>query len=115
MTSGFEKTYLKDAVKNRRTIYGLNKKAPIDDKAIEEILRVAIKDVPSSFNSQSTRLVVLLGEQHEKFWDVVTEILKAHVPEEKWGHTGDRMKGFRDAYGSVSSCKNKEPHLMYGR
>ena len=82
--------------------YSLNKTSPISDSRIEEIARVAIKDVPSSFNSQSTRLVVLLKDQHDKFWDVTKEILKAIVPEDSWSHTEQRLNGFRAGYGTVS-------------
>ena len=96
-----DQTTFKDAVKHRRTIYGLNKTSPIDDKKIEEILNLAIKEVPSSFNSQSARLVVLLKDEHDKFWDIVSTILKVHVPEDKWEHTASRMKMFADAYGTV--------------
>ncbi|KAK4544683.1 hypothetical protein LTR36_003932 [Oleoguttula mirabilis] len=98
-----DKTSFKDAVKHRRTIYQLNKTSPVEDKKIEEIARLAIKDVPSSFNSQSTRLVVLLKDEHDKFWDIVKDILKVHVPEDKWEHTGQRIQGFRNAYGTASS------------
>ncbi|KAK5136717.1 hypothetical protein LTR08_002370 [Meristemomyces frigidus] len=97
------------AAKHRRTIYSLNKKAPIDDKKIEEIARIAIKDVPSSFNSQSARMVVLVKGEHDKFWDIVTEILKVHVPEAKWEHTGQRLKGFKNAYGTILFYEDPEP------
>ena len=92
----------KDAIHLRRSIYALNKQSPIADTTIEEIVRTALKEVPSSFNSQSTRLVVLLKDDHDKFWDIVRDILKAHVPEDKWEHTGNRIKGFRGGYGTVS-------------
>ena len=97
----FDKTSFAAATKERRSIYSINKKAPVDDKKIEEIARSAIKDVPSSFNSQSARLVVLLKDEHDKFWDIVTEILKVHVPEDKWEHTGSRLAGFRAGDGTV--------------
>jgi hypothetical protein len=101
----FDSTNFKDAAIARRSIYQLNKTSPIDEKKLEEILQSAIKHVPSSFNSQSARLVVLLKDEHDKFWDMVTGILKAHVPEDKWEHTGQRMNGFRNAYGTVSSIR----------
>jgi len=100
-------TTLKDAAVHRRTIYQLNKKAPVDDKQIEEVFRLAIKEVPSSFNSQSARIVVLLKDDHDAFWDIVRDILKAHVPEDKWEHTGQRIEGFRKAYGTVRHPTHK--------
>jgi hypothetical protein len=93
-----------EAVKNRRTIYNLTKKSTISDDRLKEIVTQAIKDVPSSFNSQSTRLVVLVKEKHDQFWGIVEEVLKAIVPAEKWEHTASRLKGFQNAYGTVCVC-----------
>jgi hypothetical protein len=90
-----------EAVHYRRSIYQLNKNAPIPDSRIEEIARAAIKDVPSSFNSQSARMVILLKDDHDKFWDVVKDILKAIVPADSWSHTEQRVNGFRAGYGTV--------------
>ena len=92
----------KDAVEHRRTIYQLTKKSTISDAKIKDIVTSAIKNVPSSFNSQSARLVVLLHDEHDKFWDAVRDILKGIVPETNWEHTATRIAGFRNAYGTVS-------------
>ena len=94
-----------EAVKNRRTIYNLTKKSTISDDRLKEIVTQAIKDVPSSFNSQSSRLVVLVKEKHDQFWGIVEDVLKAIVPAEQWDHTAGRLKGFQNAYGTV--CINK--------
>lgn len=59
------KTFL-DAIKERRTIYQLNKEAPKSDKEISELINQVVLHVPSSFNSQSTRVVLLLNAEHEK-------------------------------------------------
>lgn len=107
--SSSETMSFKDAIHLRRSIYALNKQSPIADTKIEEIVRTALKEVPSSFNSQSTRLVVLLKDDHDKFWDIVRDILKAHVPEDKWEHTGNRIKGFRGGYGTVSAFSTYPP------
>lgn len=91
-----------DAIKDRRTYYQLNKEAPISDKAISDIVEKAILHVPSSFNSQSTRLVVLLNKDHDTFWDHVLEVLKPLTPEEQFPKTEQKMQGFKAAYGTVS-------------
>jgi predicted oxidoreductase (fatty acid repression mutant protein) len=91
-----------DAVAHRRSIYALTKSSPISDDRIEEIVSQLVKDVPSSFNSQSSRLVLLLKDEHDKFWDIVRDALKAIVPEDKWESTGNRIAGFRAGYGTVS-------------
>jgi predicted oxidoreductase (fatty acid repression mutant protein) len=87
--------------KNRRTIYGISKQSTISDEQIQEIIYEAVKHTPSAFNSQSSRAVLLLGEQHNKLWDITTEILKVIVPEDQFASTKQRMDGFRAGYGTV--------------
>lgn len=103
-----------DAVKNRRTIYTLSNEPVVSDKRIKEIVEVALDNVPSSFNAQSTRLVVLLKKEHEKLWDLTSEILKPIVPTDMWEFTEGKMKAFRAAYGTVSlfPSLSLSPHLL---
>ncbi|SDD58710.1 hypothetical protein SAMN02799630_03827 [Paenibacillus sp. UNCCL117] len=89
------------AIKGRRSIYTLSKESTISDEKIQEIVEEAIKHTPSAFNSQSTRLVLLLGEQHDKLWDITTATLKAIVPADQFESTKQRMDGFRGGYGTV--------------
>jgi predicted oxidoreductase (fatty acid repression mutant protein) len=100
-----------DAVAHRRSIYALTKSSPISDDRIEEIISKLVKDVPSSFNSQSSRLVLLLKDEHDKFWDIVRDALKAIVPEDKWESTGNRIAGFRAGYGTVSFSNISLPNI----
>ena len=96
------KLSFEDAVLNRRSIYKLTTNAPQSDQRIQEIIKNVLIHTPSSFNSQSTRLVVLLGAEHDKFWEIVTDALKAIVPEDKWDHTAQRLSWFSGSYGTVS-------------
>lgn len=111
---GYDTTPFLQAIENRRSIYTLTKKAPQSDARIREIVEAAIKHTPSTFNSQSSRLVVLLNEEHDKFWDTVIQILKAIVPADSWEHTGKRMDMFRGGYGTVCSrCESKTWRQKY--
>ncbi|MCC3375571.1 nitroreductase family protein [Cohnella sp. REN36] len=89
------------AVEDRRTVYALSKSSPISDARIQEIVEFAVKHSPSSFNSQSGRAVVLLGEQHDKFWELTKSTLKALVSEDQWVSTEQRLGGFQAGYGTV--------------
>ena len=90
-------------MEKRRTYYQLKNSSPVSDARIQEIIKHAILHVPSSFNSQSTRIVFLAKAEHEKLWDITLEILKAIVPAEQFESTQKRISGFRAGYGSVSS------------
>jgi len=98
-----------DAVKGRRTIYALNKEAPISDDKIEQLVNETVKNAPSSFNSQSTRLVVLLKDEHDRFWEFVKEVLKPQVPAEQFEGTVKRLDGFKAGYGTILFFEDPEP------
>jgi len=95
-------------IKNRRSYYPLSKELPISTQRIQEIIGEAVQHVPSSFNSQSNRVVVLFGAEHEKFWDLTTEVLKAIVPAEQWEPTGQKMAMFRGAAGTALFFEDQE-------
>ncbi|KAI0834591.1 Nitroreductase [Hypoxylon sp. FL0890] len=92
---------LLDLVKSRRTYYVLNKDLKISKERIQEIVKEGLLHVPSSFNSQSNRVLVLFGADHDKLWDITTEILKPIVPEDAWQNTVNRMNWFKGAAGTV--------------
>ena len=91
-----------DAVKRRRTRYALSKDSVISEERIQEIVSEAVKHSPSAFNSQSARVVVLFGEQHDRLWDIVKVELKKIMPPEGFGATEEKINGaFRSGYGTV--------------
>ncbi|KAJ5972588.1 uncharacterized protein N7479_002506, partial [Penicillium vulpinum] len=97
-----------DAVHYRRSIYQLNNTSPISDARIVEIVNTIIQDVPSSFNSQSTRLLVLLHSEHFQFWNIVLECLKEIVPDGAFPKTEKRISGFQNSYGTILFYEDTE-------
>ncbi len=96
------KNSFKDALLHRRTYYTINNQSPVSDKEIEEVINFAVKHVPSSFNSQSTRVVLLLGENHKKVWNITKDILRGIVPAEAFKSTEAKIDGaFLSGYGTV--------------
>lgn len=89
------------AVKDRRSIYGISKETVVSDERIIELIQEAVKYTPSAFNSQSARVVVLLHEAHDKLWEITRETLRKIVPAENFGSTNDKMDGFKNGYGTV--------------
>ena len=59
---------LQQAAETRRSVYTLNKQLPLSAAETAQIVEHAVKHTPSAFNSQSTRVVVLFGAEHEKLW-----------------------------------------------
>lgn len=89
------------AVQARRSIYGLSKEVSISNEKILELVNHAVKYSPTAFNSQSSRVIVLLGEHHDRLWDITKETLRKIVPADKFAPTEDKMNSFRSAYGTI--------------
>ena len=88
-------------IKNRRSIYALTKNLPISKARIQHLVNETTLHTPSSFNSQSNRVVVLFDEEHDKFWEITRSALRAKVPDDKWQATADRLAGFSGAAGTI--------------
>lgn len=98
-----------NAVETRRTIYSLEKEISISDKEVESIIEHAIKHVPSSFNSQSTRIVLLLNDKHDAFWDITKNELKKVMGDDRdFQPTSDKIDNFKHAYGTILYFEDTE-------
>ena len=85
----------------RRTIYALGKNLPLAEDEVIDLIKEAIRQAPSAFNSQSSRALILLGKEHEQFWELTRAQLKKIVPEENFHGTSQKLDGFAAAAGSV--------------
>ncbi|GAB6975133.1 nitroreductase family protein [Prevotella falsenii] len=105
MTKNFQ-----EAMAHRRSYYVLEDKSPISDNEIVEIVKQAVKHVPSAFNSQSTRVVVLLHDKHKKVWDITKEILKDMMPAEAFENTKEKIEtSFQNGYGTLLFYEDQAP------
>lgn len=88
-------------LKKRRTQYALGKALPLAHDAVEALIKEAIRLAPSSFNSQSSRAVILFGPASDRFWGIVTETLRAIVPADAFASTEAKMQAFAAGAGTV--------------
>ncbi|EEH38550.1 nitroreductase family protein [Paracoccidioides lutzii Pb01] len=93
---------------DRRSVYQLSASSPVPDSKIQEIVSNAVLHVPSCFNTQSTRLVLLLHDEHRKLWDITMKMFEeglvpdGKVPKEMWeSHTKPKLGLFKAAYGTI--------------
>jgi len=95
-------TNAKNLYQNRRSQYALGKKLPIEENEVLEIIDNAVKYSPSAFNSQTAHAVVLLGDNHQKLWDITFEELGKFLPnEDAKTATKAKLDGFAAAYGTI--------------
>lgn len=88
--------------KKRRTQYALGKQISLSTDAITDLIQNVVRDTPSAFNSQSSRVVLLFGEHSNHFWtDLVTEALRPLVPADAFATTQTKLAGFAAGVGTV--------------
>ncbi|KAI8626039.1 nitroreductase [Xylariaceae sp. FL1651] len=93
---------LLDAIKKRCSLHVLSDDIDIPDSRIQDIVREGILHAPTPFNCQSGRAVVLLKDEHKKFWDLAHDASKATVPPHIFEKVFEpRVKMFRAAYGTI--------------
>ena len=91
-----------EALEHRRSYYSIGSDSPVLDEEVVHIIRTAVKNVPSAFNSQSTRIVLLLGDEHKKLWDIVKNTLKQRISPEAFAKTEAKIDGcFAAGHGTV--------------
>ncbi|MDA8441814.1 MAG: nitroreductase family protein [Peptococcaceae bacterium] len=90
------------AVQERRTYYALSPEATVSDERIQEVIEHAVKFTPSAFNSQTARVVLLLGKNHTKLWEITKDTLRKIVPAANFATTENKIDScFLSGYGSI--------------
>ncbi|MGN0858305.1 MAG: nitroreductase family protein, partial [Stenotrophomonas sp.] len=93
-------TYL-DAITRRRSQYALGRNVSQSQDQVTALIQEAVRQAPSSFNSQSSRALILHGEQSVAFWDIVKEELRKIVPAEAFAATENKINSFAAGTGTV--------------
>jgi uncharacterized protein len=103
--SGPSTTPLLTAFDHRRSCYNLTSDTTIPQGELTQIIKDCLNVVPSAFNTQTTRLVLLTGQHHIKLWEIVASALRQKIGEERFAAgTEARIKGFAAAHGSIIFC-----------
>ena len=89
------------SISKRRTQYALGRALPISQTETTELIEQAVRLAPSSFNSQSSRAVILYGEESRELWRIVESALRRIVPEDQFAPTKARIDGFAAGAGTV--------------
>ena len=90
-----------DTIQARRSFYSIDKNVTLPDDQIEQIIKDTLYYVPSAFNSQTTRIVLLYQSQHDRLWEITRQALKRVVPPEAFGATDDKIKAFENGYATI--------------
>ena len=95
-------TEAKNLYQNRRSVYALGKNLPISEQEVIEIIDNAVKYSPSTFNSNTAHAVVLLGDNHQKLWNITyAELAKLLPTDEAKATTKGKIDNFAAVYGTI--------------
>ena len=85
---------LTDTLKLRRSVYSIGKTLPVDSEEIVRLVKETTALVPDAFDMKSQRVVLALGEKHDKLWDAIYDAFGGKVAREK-------IDSFKAGYGTV--------------
>ena len=89
-------------IEQRRTIYALAKNVKQTPEYLTDLIQRTIRESPSSFNSQSSRAVILFNAEHEKFWNFVKKELQTYATDEvAAAKTEAKMDSFAAGLGTI--------------
>jgi len=97
-----------EAVKKRRSYYGISKDEVVTRERITEIVNYAVTNAPSAFNSQSGRVILAFGEEHDKLWNFTKDTLRKLVPPNMFPDTEAKLNAFQSGYGTVLFFEEQE-------
>lgn len=84
-----------ESLRKRHSAYDLRKESSLSDAAVVALVKEAMLLTPSSMNAQSQRVVILLGENSDKFWDLTRDALREIAPEAGFEKTVLKLENFK--------------------
>ena len=90
-----------ESLRKRRSIYSIDKSIGIKDQELVDFIREITQNTPSAYNSESQRVVVLLKDKHDLFWEMVKEEIKKIVKPEDYKKSEEKLNAFKAGYGTV--------------
>lgn len=91
-----------EAISHRRSHYNLENISPVATAHIIDTIDQILSVVPSPFNVQSARLVVLFDQQHIALWDIVEHELENRIPSDIFNKTRQKLhRSFRSGFGTI--------------
>ncbi|HLR29617.1 MAG TPA: nitroreductase family protein [Paenalcaligenes sp.] len=97
------------ALKKRRSQYALGKNISQSPDEIRALITETMRHTPSAFHSQSSRAVILFGDENVEFWTLIENHLRDMVPAENFGPTEEKLRSFAAGVGTVLFFEDMGP------
>lgn len=94
---------LKDALSHRHSHYAIRPEWVAPREAVEDLLGHVLQNIPSAFNSQPVRMVLLTGEAHTAHWELIEKALIGFMGQEKYeANTAPKVRqAFASGVGTI--------------
>lgn len=90
-----------ELLKKRRSQYALGRNLNFTPDALDALICEAIRQSPSPFNSQSSRAVILFGEESQKFWNIVRDEVGPLIPPDMLEYSLNKINSFAAGVGTI--------------
>ncbi|KAJ7254330.1 Nitroreductase-like protein [Mycena haematopus] len=95
------------AITVRRSVYAITNKSSVPDEKLEAIVKHCVLHSPTSFNTQSSRAILVLGAAHTKLWKLVSDFALKGLEGDHKARTESRLTSHAGGYGSVLFFEDK--------
>lgn len=86
----------------RRSIYNIGGNISITNEELFDIVKNAVKNSPTAFNSQTVRVVLLIEDKSIEVWDITEKVLREiSKNNQSFDETKKKIASFRAGYGTI--------------
>lgn len=90
-----------ELVQSRRTRYAIGNNTDVSKETVIARIREVAREIPTALNSQTSRLVLVFGEDNEKLWRYILDVQKDVMPAAMWEKMSGVMEVAKGAFGTV--------------
>lgn len=98
----------KDLLTKRRSHYAIGANTDVTASDVTAALNEVIPTVPSAFNSQGVRVVVVSGEKNQQLWDLIKGVQTEVLDEGTLNYMTPIMDGAREAVGTILFFEDRD-------
>ena len=95
-----EKSFV-DSIRKCQPTEVLGKKVHFSQNYLSALILEAIKSCPSIQGLNALRCIIVYNTSHQKFWNLVEQQQRQHIPQHLFDATTHKIKGYKDAFGTI--------------
>ncbi|AMB99387.1 nitroreductase [Aerococcus urinaehominis] len=101
-------TNFKELASKRRTVYHLGRNTEVSQEEISNYLSQVLQEVPTAFNSQTSRIVIVFGDKHEALWQEIYNVQEQVLAGDMWDMMSGVIQGAQAGLGTVLFFEDRD-------